>query len=64
MHSHDDKLIPFSYGQALHEGIRGSELIELSDVGHTYFMSKDPRIADEIISFLSEEQSSLSLIHI
>lgn len=56
MHSHDDKLIPFSYGQALHEGIRGSELIELSDVGHTYFMSKDPRIADEIISFLSDEE--------
>ncbi len=58
MHSHDDKLIPFRYGQALHEGIRGSELIELSDVGHTYFMSQDPRIAEEIISFLSDEQSS------
>jgi len=58
MHSHDDKLIPFSYGQALHEGIRGSELIELSDVGHTPYMATDPRIADEIISFLSEEQSS------
>ena len=46
----DDRLIPFRYGEALHEGIEDSELIELSDAGHTYFMSKDKRIADAIIS--------------
>ena len=51
MHSHDDKLIPFKYGRALHEGIVNSELVELSDAGHTFFMSRDPRIADEICAF-------------
>ena len=60
MHSHDDKLVPFRYGQLLHEGIRGSELIELSDAGHTFFMSEDPRIAEEIISFHSDTHSSRS----
>ena len=58
MHSHDDRLIPFQYGQALHEGIADSELIELSDAGHTYFMSRDPRIADEIISFAAMGHSA------
>ena len=58
MHSHDDKLVPFKYGQALHEGIVGSELVELSDAGHTYFMSKDPRIAQEIRAFsMIEDQN-------
>lgn len=51
MHSHDDQLIPFKYGRALHEGIVNSELVELSDAGHTFFMSRDPRIADEICAF-------------
>ena len=60
MHSHDDKLVPFKYGRALHEGILGSELIELSDAGHTFFMSEDPRIAEEIISFHADTQSSHS----
>ena len=58
MHSHDDKLVPFKYGQALHKGIAGSELVELSDAGHTYFMSKDPRIAQEIRAFsMIEDQN-------
>lgn len=60
MHSHDDRLIPFRYGEALHEGIEDSELIELSDAGHTYFMSKDKRIADAIISFAASEQIQIN----
>ena len=59
MHSHDDKLVPFKYGQALHKGIAGSELVELSDAGHTYFMSKDPRIAQEIRAFSMIEDQNL-----
>ena len=51
MHSHDDKLVPFKYGRSLHEGIRGSKLVEPSDTGHTFFMSEDPRIAEAISSF-------------
>ena len=59
MHSHDDKLVPFKYGQALHMGIAGSELVELSDAGHTYYMSKDPRIAQEIRAFSMIEDQNL-----
>lgn len=59
MHSHDDKLVPFKYGQALHKGIAGSELVELSDAGHTYFMSNDPRIAQEIRAFSMIEDQNL-----
>ena len=60
MHSHDDQLIPFKYGQALHDGIANSELVELSDAGHTFFMSNDPRIAEEICAFSAvESQNSI-----
>ena len=54
MHSHDDRLIPFRYGQELHDGIQGSELLELTRAGHTFFMSRDKRISAEILDFLAD----------
>ncbi len=54
MHSHDDKLIPISSGAELHDGIDGSELLELADAGHTPFMSEDSIISDKILEFAGE----------
>ncbi|MDB2433192.1 adenylate/guanylate cyclase domain-containing protein [Luminiphilus sp.] len=59
MHSHDDRLIPFKYGQELHDGIQGSELLELTRAGHTFFMSRDKRISAEILDFLADGDKDL-----
>jgi non-heme chloroperoxidase len=52
LHEVNDRVCLFDFAKVMHEGIKGSQLIQVEKAGHGFYYKERERVNSELVSFI------------